>query len=108
MKRINDIEPVPATAFTVIVDGEQVQACPGESVLGLLFALGKKSISTTNQGQHVGAYCGMGICFSCTVCIDGVGNQRACQRIVREGMKIQTRYNRLSDSRVHSQPARDD
>ena len=105
MYRVNDIEPVPATAFTVIVDGKQVKACTGESVLNLLFALGKRSISTTNYGRNVGAYCGMGTCFSCTVRIDGLENQRACQRIVREGMNIQTRCNRISESKAHSKPA---
>lgn len=104
MQRINDIESVPATAFTVTVNGEQVRACAGESVLGLLFALGEKTISKSNHGRLAGAYCGMGICFACTVSIDGVENQRACQRIVREGMVIQTLCNRLADASARCLP----
>lgn len=97
MLRPNDIEAVPSTAFRVVVDGEQVIACEGESVLSLLLALGIVQLSVTNYGTTVGAYCGMGICFSCSVCIDGVYNQRACQHMVKEGMSIRTRSNRVFD-----------
>ncbi len=100
--RVNDIESVPATAFTVLVNRKQVQACAGETVLNLLFALDMRSISTINCGQQVGAYCGMGVCFSCTVCIDGIENQRACQRMVKEGMNIQTHCNRLCEAEIRS------
>jgi len=34
------------------------------------------------------AYCAMGVCFECLVEIDGLPNQRACQTIVKDGMKV--------------------
>jgi sarcosine oxidase subunit alpha len=34
--------------------------------------------------------CGMGICFECRLTIDGIGQQRSCQTLVRDGMEIQT------------------
>ena len=34
-----------------------------------------------------GAFCGMGVCFDCLVCIDGLPNQRACMTKVRAGME---------------------
>lgn len=98
ISRVNDIEALPSTAFTVTVDGERVQACAGESVLGLLFALGMAAISIRNSGARSGAYCGMGVCFACTVCIDGMENQRACQILVREGMEILTLKNQLAEA----------
>lgn len=101
IRRVNDIEPVPAIAFTVTVDGKQAQACAGETVLNLFFALDIRSISITNRGLKGGAYCGMGICFFCTVCIDGIMNQRACQSIVREGMNIQTHCNQFYEVGNH-------
>jgi len=34
--------------------------------------------------------CGMGVCFECRVCIDGVAEQRACMLPVRTGMQVTT------------------
>jgi predicted molibdopterin-dependent oxidoreductase YjgC len=35
----------------------------------------------------------MGICFDCLVEIDGVPNQRACQTLVQEGMRVKIQAN---------------
>jgi len=34
--------------------------------------------------------CGMGVCYECRVTIDGVAHQRACLRVVADGMRIDT------------------
>ena len=96
MHRVNDIQTVTTEQITIFVNDEPVQACIGESVLGVLFALGMKAITKTNAGATIGAYCGMGICYCCTVKIDGVNKQRACQSIVYPDMRILTQTNELA------------
>jgi len=96
MHRFNDIQTIPAEKLTIFVNDQPVQVCTGESVLGVLFALGIKAITKTNAGTIVGAYCGMGICYCCTVTIDGVNKQRACQTIVHPDMRVETQTNLLS------------
>ena len=76
------------------MNGNPVPAQVGESVLSVLFAIGERAISRTNHGELAGAYCGMGVCFCCTVSIDGLEKQRACQTLVRDGMQILTCRNR--------------
>jgi len=34
--------------------------------------------------------CGMGVCFECRVCVDGVPHVRACITPVSEGMQVTT------------------
>jgi len=81
--------------MTIFINDEPVQACVGESVLAVLFALDMKPITKTNTGAIIGAYCGMGVCYCCTVTIDGVNKQRACQSIVYPDMRILTQTNDL-------------
>lgn len=50
-------------------------------VLGVHF---RRSLS----GQPRAPLCGMGVCFECRVCIDGVSQQRACMVTVRDGMQV--------------------
>jgi D-hydroxyproline dehydrogenase subunit gamma len=75
----------------LIVDGKEIKAYKGETVLAALIASGYK-ILKTNPVSHEprGAFCGMGICFECTMTIDGVPNTRACMTEVREGMIVET------------------
>lgn len=96
MHRVNDIQAVTTDKITIFINKEPVQACVGESVLAVLFSIGMKAITRTNAGTTVGAYCGMGICYCCTVTIDGVHKQRACQSIVHPDMRILTQTNELA------------
>jgi predicted molibdopterin-dependent oxidoreductase YjgC len=75
----------------VTVDGESVQAYPGETVATLLLALGRLTFRHTERG-HVprGVFCGMGVCFDCLVTIDGQPNVRACLTPVQAGMVVET------------------
>lgn len=97
MERINDVlvqgAKTPSQTTRIIVDGESVEAFPGESVLSVLFAIGKKAISQNDRGVVTGAYCGMGICYCCTVEVNGKGKVRACKEKVSENMVICTRKN---------------
>jgi predicted molibdopterin-dependent oxidoreductase YjgC len=73
------------------VDGEVVQAFPGETVATVLLALGCQTFRQTAR-LHAprGLYCGMGVCFDCLVTIDGLPNVRACMTQVRAGMVVET------------------
>lgn len=77
--------------ITIEVNGREIEAYEGETVLAALTASGYKQLKQ-NPVNHEprGALCGMGVCFECTVTIDGVPNIRACMTEVQEGMKITT------------------
>ena len=83
--------PTGSPMLSVIVDGEPVQAYPGETVATLLLALGRQTFRHTDH-LHAprGLFCGMGVCFDCLVTIDGQANVRACMTPVQAGMVIET------------------
>jgi hydrogen cyanide synthase HcnA len=55
-------------------------------------------LTRNDHGQISGAYCGMGVCQCCLVKIDGRHKRRACQTLVRPGMHIETRTNRIAET----------
>ena len=83
----------PCLALTINIDGKTVSAHDGETVLSTLFAENIRCISKNDSGIVSGAYCGMGVCYCCTVEIDGVGKKRACKTLVKHGMVVKTCRN---------------
>jgi predicted molibdopterin-dependent oxidoreductase YjgC len=80
-----------SAAVAVTVDGESVQAYPGEMVATVLLAMGRLSFRHTDRGHSPrGVFCGMGVCFDCLVTIDGQPNVRACLTPVQAGMVVET------------------
>lgn len=96
-KRTNDvlIQGLKTQGRTVhiTVDGASVEGFLGESILSVLFAIGKIAISQNDRGAVSGAYCGMGICYCCTVEVNGQEKVRACKKKIEEAMVICTRKN---------------
>jgi len=87
--RIDSIKRKQKIKFSV--DGQELEAFKGETVLAALIASGVKILKTNPVSQEPrGAFCGMGICFECTMTIDGVPNTRACMTEVHEGMIVET------------------
>jgi predicted molibdopterin-dependent oxidoreductase YjgC len=85
--------PRPSGSVTVgvTVDGEPVQAYPGETVATVLLALGRQAFRHTDHLRAPrGLFCGMGVCFDCLVTIDGQPNERACMTPIHDGMVIET------------------
>ncbi len=81
--------------ITLKVNGTEIQAYKGETVLAALIAAGYKTLKNNPVNQEPrGALCGMGVCFECTVTINGVPNIRACMTEVSEGMNIETNDQR--------------
>jgi hydrogen cyanide synthase HcnA len=103
-KRMMDIEPIAGDVVEITVNGEVMTAAAGETVLAALTAAGMKIVSRNDHGQPMGAFCAMGVCYCCTVKIDEVDKQRACQTLVRPGMRIVTQYNRHFASDLRMEP----
>ena len=79
-------------SFSVEVDGRTVQAHAGETVLGVLWAAGIRSLRVTPlKAEPRGFLCGMGTCFDCLVTIDDRLHVRACLEPAKPGMRVATR-----------------
>ena len=78
-----------ATALTVFVNGKQVQVPEGAMLAAALLNAGA-ACRFSETGEPRTALCGIGICFECRACVDGVLHQRTCQIVCHEGMRVQT------------------
>jgi D-hydroxyproline dehydrogenase subunit gamma len=77
--------------ISLSIDGKPVAAFEGETVAGVLLAIGHIASRTSPvRGEARGYYCGMGQCWDCALVIDGRPNIRACMTPVADGMRIQT------------------
>lgn len=72
------------------VDGRELEAEAGLSVLAALWNAGVRAVRTSVAGEARGPLCGMGACFECRVTIDGASHRRACLETVRDGMEVDT------------------
>lgn len=75
--------------IVVLVNGERVMLPEGSMLLTALLSAGvpcRVSVS----GEQRTALCGMGICFECRANVDGVPQQRTCQIVCKQGMKVET------------------
>jgi D-hydroxyproline dehydrogenase subunit gamma len=84
-------EGIAAERVEFTVDGERVEAAPGESVAAALINAGVWAFRRSVQGEDRGPVCGMGICHECRVTIDGVPHRRACLIPVSPEMEVRTR-----------------
>jgi len=86
--RIDSIERKEKIAIKV--NGKEVTAYLGETLLAALIASGYKQLKNSpvlKEGR--GGLCGMGVCYECLVTLDGVKNVRACMQDIRPGMEIE-------------------
>ncbi|MDH0304127.1 MULTISPECIES: cyanide-forming glycine dehydrogenase subunit HcnA [unclassified Pseudomonas] len=97
MERSHDIQPLPHADITLQLNGQPVLAAAGETVLSVLNAVGLRLVARNDHGQASGAFCGMGVCHCCLVQIDGRPKRRACQTVVKPGMRIETEVNRVQE-----------
>ena len=75
----------------VEIDGRQVQAYAGETVLTVMLASGMHAVRRTSRlHEPRGAFCAQGVCFECLVTINGEANVRACMTKVQPGMVVDT------------------
>ena len=95
LERTFDIQPLVQADMTVHINGQAVNAAIGETVLSVIQSLGVRQIARNDHDHISGADCGMGVCQCCLVKINGRHKRRACQTVVRDGMQIETRVNRV-------------
>ena len=89
MRRLErDTERPPP--IVIEIDGEHIDAYPGESLATAILASGRRTLRRTEGGSPRGPFCNMGVCFDCVVTVDGVGALRSCMMAVRPGMKVVT------------------
>jgi predicted molibdopterin-dependent oxidoreductase YjgC len=78
-----------AERVVITLDGAEVSVPAGVSVAAALLHLGRIPVrGTAVSGAPRAPFCMMGVCFDCLVEIDGVANQRGCQRQVEAGMTV--------------------
>ncbi|AXE31201.1 (2Fe-2S)-binding protein [Chromobacterium phragmitis] len=95
LHRSHDIQTLQGPTLTIHINDQPVAAASGETVLSVLSAVGLRQVSRNDSKQVAGSYCGMGVCHCCLVKIDGRHKRRACQTVVRPGMKVETASNRI-------------
>lgn len=84
-------EPQRGQAVNITVDGVPIKAYSGETIAGALLARGQRAWHRTLHGNPRGLFCGMGICFDCTVTVNGEHHVRACLTPVADGMVVESR-----------------
>ncbi len=89
MRRLVNNTERPA-AVVIEIDGEQVEAFPGESLATAILASGRRVFRSTQGGSPRAPFCNMGVCFDCVVTVDGVTEVRSCMIAVRPAMKVAT------------------
>ncbi|WP_406452000.1 (2Fe-2S)-binding protein [Streptomyces sp. NBC_01622] len=81
----------PGPAFTVTLDGREIEAVPGQTVAAALWSAGVTFWRTTRVGGAPrGVFCGIGICYDCLVTVNDRPNQRACLVPLHPGDAIRT------------------
>ena len=77
--------------FKITVDGELLQAFPGETLATVLLTYGKISTRKTLKDKNLrGYYCGMGVCSECVFKIVEGFEVRACQTLAQPNLKVNT------------------
>ena len=72
-------------------DGSLVTARPGQSLAAALTSAGYRRLGESAEGTARGLFCGMGVCQSCLVTVDGTPERRACMTTAAEGMVVTSR-----------------
>lgn len=73
------------------VNGKEIPAYKGETLLAALIAAGYKSLKKSPiKNNPRGGVCGMGVCFECIVTVNGIPNTRSCMTEVEDRMKVET------------------
>ena len=75
---------------TLSVNGKPVRVPPGTLVAAAVAQAGVSSFHTSVRHEPRGPLCGMGVCFECSVTINGQAYCRSCLTLCEEGMEVQT------------------
>lgn len=73
----------------IVVDGQPLQACEGETLAVALLNAGVVSFrKTAVSGEPRAPLCLMGACFECLVEVNGTQNVQSCMVEVQAGMQV--------------------
>lgn len=82
-------------ALSLTIDGQAVNAEPGDSVAAVLLRLSPPLSRTTPvKGSSRAPYCMMGVCFECLAIVDGVASTQTCLVQVQPGMCVERQHGR--------------
>ncbi len=91
-RKLHDTAP---SKLTVYIDGEPVDAEPGETAAAVLLRQKTPASRTTPVlGSLRAPFCMMGVCFDCLAIVDGAASTQSCMVTVREGMCIERQFGR--------------
>lgn len=76
--------------FKIQVDNESMDAYPGETLASVIVNGRGIGYRTALNGEARGPICNMGVCYECSVHVEGQGNVRACMTQVEAGMIVHT------------------
>nr|WP_244459931.1 FAD-dependent oxidoreductase [Roseomonas fluvialis] len=79
----------PAAPVRILVDGQPVDALPGESLASAMTAAGLRGTGP-GKARERSPFCGMGVCQDCVVQLADAGRVRACLTPVVAGLVVTT------------------
>ena len=71
------------------VDGKLVTGYKGETIAAALMNAGY-FVSRTIDGNPLGVYCNIGVCYSCVMTVNGQASVRICKTPVSEGCRVES------------------
>ncbi len=76
-------------AIALSVDGQEVAAKRGDTVLTAILAAGLGAVRRSEFGDGPRAgFCWMGACQDCWISVEGLGTRRACTTPAEPGMRV--------------------
>jgi predicted molibdopterin-dependent oxidoreductase YjgC len=76
-------------AIALSVDGQEIVAKQGDTVLTAILAAGLGAVRQSEFGDGPRAgFCWMGACQDCWVTVEGEGTRRACTTPAEPGMRV--------------------
>jgi len=75
---------------TISVNGKKVSVPPGTILAAAVAQAGVSSFHSSVHGEPRSPLCGMGVCFECSVTINGQAHSRSCLTLCEEGMEVRT------------------
>lgn len=77
-------------SITIFVNGQPFETKSDVVLAAALAGAGIERFNISPGGHARAPMCGMGVCFECSVTINGVPHCRSCQTFCEEGMKVET------------------
>lgn len=78
--------------ITLTINEKPVTVKKGTILAAAVAEAGFSRFRSSATGQARGPLCGMGVCFECTVTVNGQPRCRSCQMLCEPGMKVEVEY----------------